>query len=575
MENKKYSLDAVLPRTDRQNRIWGRENQGRLYDAKVVVNGNGLLSEMVLGGLAGLGIGEVFIFDNTKNNVFQRSFLTDSGKLDYRARDLKQTLGRINPYIQIYAYKSIFSESILDYEGFRPDIIVDASNSLQSKEKVLDYLKENPDTSFISGCANHKKSLVSVLDEDKSNVDDLLCNLGEFDRQTQGGLVSSVAGGIMADEIRKKIFQINEKDRPVENRFFYNLDSKSRIGSDCDIHRDIGDITGKKFLVAGAGSIGNYVALNLALSGFKNIDILDCDSVEDSNLNRQILFYDKIGQRKAEVLSERIKQLGKIKSKGFDCKLDKNSGSFFKANKYDLIFGCFDNVRARYLLSEFAVKFGIPYIDGGTNGTKGSAVLYIPEKTPCVKCSKGLKLEEEVKASCGDAAPSVVIPNIVIGGLMVGEAVNYLSGRDLLKSSIGYSTMEKERIFMKSVMSGERGCECKREMKNRESKRKEGIVINKGGGNKKEKARKARSLIEMATRGVKETRKTREIMSEEGKDVGVNGNGKRRKEEDDRKEIGERRENDKNEKVKKENNGKRKEEGEFVRALRILFNYKG
>ena len=49
-------------------------------------------------------------------------------------------------------------------------------------------------------------------------------------------------------------------------------------------------------LVVGAGGIGNFVALNLALLGVGNIDIVDGDKIEDTNLNRQLLLYGRVGE---------------------------------------------------------------------------------------------------------------------------------------------------------------------------------------------------------------------------------------------------------------------------------------
>ncbi|MDO8459974.1 MAG: ThiF family adenylyltransferase, partial [Nanoarchaeota archaeon] len=221
-----------------------------------------------------------------------------------------------------------------------------------------------------------------------------------------------------------------------------------------------------KVLVAGAGAIGNYAALNLALSGFMRIDILDFDSVAYHNLSRQILLYGKVGENKAEVLSERIREISGCKSKHHNLKLSSSSRGFLEKSNYDLIMGCFDNEMARYELSNLALELEIPYIDGGVSPLSGNLSVYYPGKTACMKCKKSLK-PTEVKVSCQDAPnPSVVIPNIIIGSMMAGEAHHAVSGRPLERRLVFDSEYEK-RIYVTSDSVSMDDCSCGRRNGNR------------------------------------------------------------------------------------------------------------
>jgi molybdopterin/thiamine biosynthesis adenylyltransferase len=75
---------------------------------------------------------------------------------------------------------------------------------------------------------------------------------------------------------------------------------------------DMDAIQSSKVLIVGAGAIGNEVAKNLVLSGFRNITILDMDYIERSNLNRCIFFSELDANQKrlkAEVVAERLRDM--------------------------------------------------------------------------------------------------------------------------------------------------------------------------------------------------------------------------------------------------------------------------
>jgi len=458
-ENNRISIEASINRYDRQLRTenWGKKEQKKLYDSKVVLVGSDFLGQMTLGCLAGLGVGKIIIMDNKKNG--NRGFLVHSKK-ENRVDQIIGIAKKINPYLDIKGINSSFFSSFLDYENFKPDVIIETTNSLSSKEKTLDYVMKN-NISFISSYCNHKKSIISVYSPNKQNIEEILNSEKIVDEDPeQGGITAGINAGMITDELRKSLFNLNEKDNNLEKRVFYNLDSSERTSLESDLNKKVGNLSKKRVLVVGAGAIGNYVALNLALSGFKNIDIVDCDeNIEETNLNRQILLYGRIGEKKAPVLSERIREMGKIKSKAFNYKITKDSGKFFEKNKYDIIFGCLDNFEARYYLSEFAVNFKIPYIDGGTFDLNGNLAVYYPGKTACIKCKKNLKPEPEIKRSCGEALPGVVIPNIIIGSAMVGEAVNIFRD-ELLEKRFLYDSFDSNRFYFYDELNSRKNCEC-------------------------------------------------------------------------------------------------------------------
>uniref|UniRef100_A0A2I3S0J2 NEDD8-activating enzyme E1 catalytic subunit n=1 Tax=Pan troglodytes TaxID=9598 RepID=A0A2I3S0J2_PANTR len=147
-----------------------------------------------------------------------------------------------------------------------------------------------------------------------------------------------------------------------------------------------------KVLVIGAGGLGCELLKNLALSGFRQIHVIDMDTIDVSNLNRQFLFRPKdIGRPKAEVAAEFLN--------------DRVPNSFFLyykrylTEKFHIIVCGLDSIIARrwingMLISLLNYEDGVldpssivPLIDGGTEGFKGNARVILPGMTACIECT--------------------------------------------------------------------------------------------------------------------------------------------------------------------------------------------
>eukprot|EP00127_Corallochytrium_limacisporum_P004518 Clim_evm18s166 gene=Clim_evmTU18s166 len=142
-------------------------------------------------------------------------------------------------------------------------------------------------------------------------------------------------------------------------------------------------------LVVGAGGIGCELLKNLALAGFPSISVIDLDTIELSNLNRQFLFRrEHVGQAKAVVAAEAIRQMNPalkvtayhadILSRDFDV-------GFFR--KHQIVLNALDNIKARNHVNRMCLQSGVPLVESGTRGYSGQVKDIIKGRTPCQECN--------------------------------------------------------------------------------------------------------------------------------------------------------------------------------------------
>ena len=231
----------------------------------------------------------------------------------------------------------------------------------------------------------------------------------------------------------------------VSVRFFTNL--REIVGKKEETLKFPED---KKVLIIGAGALGNFVGLALGYLRVKNITIIDPDEIEDTNLNRQILFYDRVGRSKSKVLAERLNKLFRIEAKAIkDYFTSKTS-----LNSYDILFDCVDNFKTRVNISK-ACKEKKILISGGTSYEAGQALSYNPsnngEKTPAEildleKIVEERKIEDtRIRTSCVyQPDPSVIMSNQIIGGIMV-DLAREISAKDGRKNTY-YNENDAEKL---------------------------------------------------------------------------------------------------------------------------------
>ena len=231
------------------------------------------------------------------------------------------------------------------------------------------------------------------------------------------------------------------------------MDSVTAGSADRDRHdrqkridwMDMDGIVSSKVLVAGAGALGNEVVKNLVLAGFRDIAVIDMDDIVLSNLSRCLFFRDSDIRNgmKSDIVAERASQLDP------DVRITPIVGKVQDIDDwhYDIIIGCLDNILARMHLNVSACSYGIPYVDGATDGMRGKLQTVLPG-TPCLQCAtnrshaKALERRFTCTGNSNMFVPhtaSDITTTAVIAAMEVREAMKIASGRrDLCIGGVTY-----------------------------------------------------------------------------------------------------------------------------------------
>ena len=148
-------------------------------------------------------------------------------------------------------------------------------------------------------------------------------------------------------------------------------------------------IIASRVALVGCGALGSVQASLLVRAGVGTLRIIDRDFVEESNLQRQILFDEEDAQ---SVLPKAIAAEKKLRAANSLVKIegiveDVNPSSIDRLlGAFDLILDASDNFDVRFLINDFSVKNGIPWIYGACVGAYGLTFPIIPGESACLRC---------------------------------------------------------------------------------------------------------------------------------------------------------------------------------------------
>ncbi len=204
-----------------------------------------------------------------------------------------------------------------------------------------------------------------------------------------------------------------------------------------------------KVAIIGVGALGTAAAELLTRSGVGKLILIDRDVIEESNLQKQLLFTEKdLGKSKALVAGKKLKEINSsLKIKGYALHL--NSENLFLLKSANLILDCTDNLKTRFLINDFCKKDKIDWIYASAIQEEGY-VMPIFSDSPCLRCF----LREANLETCDTAGVLNTITTAIaalqvnfalklLGGEKVGSYLYYLNLKDMEMKKIAVKKNKK------------------------------------------------------------------------------------------------------------------------------------
>jgi adenylyltransferase/sulfurtransferase len=209
-----------------------------------------------------------------------------------------------------------------------------------------------------------------------------------------------------------------------------------------------------RVLLVGAGGLGSPLGLYLAAAGVGTLGVVDFDSVDETNLQRQVLYGESdLGRPKVEAAIERLRDVNPlIRLEPHSQRLD-SSNALQIASDYDLIADGSDNFSTRYLVNDLSVLSRRPNVYGSIFRIEGQVSVFGLPDGPCYRCLFPEPPPPGLVPSCAEGGVLGVLPGIV-GALQANEVIKLilgvgdpLKGRLLLIDSLtaGFRELELPR----------------------------------------------------------------------------------------------------------------------------------
>lgn len=187
-------------------------------------------------------------------------------------------------------------------------------------------------------------------------------------------------------------------------------------------------LKGARVLCVGAGGLGSPAALYLAAAGVGTIGLVDFDTVDPSNLHRQVLYsVADVGRPKLDAAADRLRGVNpEINIDAHQTTLDA-SNALQLISGYEVILDGTDNFTARYLVNDACVMARKPNAYGAIFQFEGQASVFAAEDGPCYRCLHPEPPPPGLVPSCAEAGVLGVLPGI-IGTIQATEAIKLILG---------------------------------------------------------------------------------------------------------------------------------------------------
>ncbi|MGB9576927.1 MAG: HesA/MoeB/ThiF family protein [Candidatus Norongarragalinales archaeon] len=207
-------------------------------------------------------------------------------------------------------------------------------------------------------------------------------------------------------------------------------------------------------VVVGVGGTGSFSASLLCRAGVGELELVDRDLVEESNLSRQTLFCeDDVGKSKALRAAAALKRVNsECRVRGRFTQLDgSNAVALLRGAR--VVLDCTDNVSARQAINSACLELRIPWVFCSALGLRAMASTIIPGRTPCFACWGGGE-----SPSCGEGVVGAAVQ--LASAVQASEALALLAGRKpCFAGSLFFGDLG-DGCFGRVGLSREKNCIC-------------------------------------------------------------------------------------------------------------------
>ncbi|KAA3620269.1 MAG: dinucleotide-utilizing protein [Flavobacterium sp.] len=223
-------------------------------------------------------------------------------------------------------------------------------------------------------------------------------------------------------------------------------------------------LSSARVMVVGAGGLGCPALQYLVAAGVGSIGIIDHDLVEESNLQRQVLFgTSSLGKNKAEAAKKRLEDLNPtIHIRSFPTQLNALNALEILSN-YDIILDGTDNFETRYLINDAAILLNKPVVFGAIYKFEGQVSVFNYREGPSYRCMFAFPPKASSVANCSDVGVLGVLPGI-IGSMQANEVIKMilefdgvLSGKllcyDARSATTNFITISRRQDEINKVLS--------------------------------------------------------------------------------------------------------------------------
>lgn len=218
-------------------------------------------------------------------------------------------------------------------------------------------------------------------------------------------------------------------------------------------------IMSSSILVVGAGGLGAPALLYLAAAGVGRIGIIDSDRVDESNLQRQVIFCTQdIGRPKAQAAAERLKGLNPhIRIDWHDAEFNADNAAAL-VGEYDLILDGTDNFESKFLINDAAVKCGKPWIYAAIQGFDGQVSVFNYKDGPCYRCLHPEKPAAQIM-NCAEAGVIGAVAGIA-GVTQAMQAIQIMAGHRDFQPLSGKLWLLDARTMQVRILNIPRKIDC-------------------------------------------------------------------------------------------------------------------